>query len=85
MILSQRCIFLLIKFITFVTFHILKNVKENTDGLPPQFRESVAQGMEYLKEVGTQIQQALANFGIIFVIISTFRSDYIVRKSTVVS
>lgn len=30
---------------------------------PQQFRDSVAQGMEYLKEVGSQIQQALANFG----------------------
>ncbi|KAM3716810.1 Sequestosome-1 [Dirofilaria immitis] len=47
--------------------HFTDNVnaaKESTDGLPPQFRDSVAQGMEYLKEVGTQIQQALANFGI---------------------
>ncbi|EJD76595.1 zinc finger protein, variant 1 [Loa loa] len=44
--------------------HFADNTKENTDGLPPQFRESVAQGMEYLKEVGSQIQQALANFGI---------------------
>ncbi|CAG9540934.1 unnamed protein product [Cercopithifilaria johnstoni] len=44
--------------------HLAENAKENTDGLPPQFRESVAQGMEYLKEVGSQIQQALANFGI---------------------
>ncbi|KAL3985685.1 Zinc finger ZZ type family protein [Acanthocheilonema viteae] len=44
--------------------HLAENTKENSDGLPPQFRESVAQGMEYLKEVGSQIQQALANFGI---------------------
>ncbi|KAK6108723.1 Zinc finger ZZ type family protein [Brugia pahangi] len=43
--------------------HFADNTKEN-DGFPPQFRDSVAQGMEYLKEVGSQIQQALANFGI---------------------
>uniref|UniRef100_A0A915PU36 ZZ-type domain-containing protein n=1 Tax=Setaria digitata TaxID=48799 RepID=A0A915PU36_9BILA len=47
--------------------HFADNVnaaRENGDGFPPQFRDSVAQGMEYLKEVGTQIQQAFANFGI---------------------
>ncbi|VDK76904.1 unnamed protein product [Litomosoides sigmodontis] len=47
-----------------VATHLAENTKENADGLSPQFRESVAQGMEYLKEVGSQIQQALANFGI---------------------
>uniref|UniRef100_A0A0R3RUE4 ZZ-type domain-containing protein n=1 Tax=Elaeophora elaphi TaxID=1147741 RepID=A0A0R3RUE4_9BILA len=44
--------------------HLAENAKESTDGFPPQFRESMAQGVEYLKEVGSQIQQALANFGI---------------------
>lgn len=36
----------------------------NTQEGPQQFRESFAQGMEYLKEVGLQVQQALASFGI---------------------
>ncbi|VDN06208.1 unnamed protein product [Thelazia callipaeda] len=39
------------------------NASNNVNN-PPQYRKSVAQSMEYLKEFGTHIQQALANFGI---------------------
>lgn len=59
-----------------IVFSYFKNTKENTDGLPPQFRDSVAQGMEYLKEVGSQIQQALANFGIIFLFVYASRNHF---------
>uniref|UniRef100_A0A0R3S6W6 Secreted protein n=1 Tax=Elaeophora elaphi TaxID=1147741 RepID=A0A0R3S6W6_9BILA len=47
-----------------VAIHLAEDAKESTDGFSPQFREFMTQGVEYLKEVGSQIQQKHANFGI---------------------
>ncbi|VDN43301.1 unnamed protein product [Gongylonema pulchrum] len=52
--------------------------ENSTDGRSAQFRGSVAQGIEHLKEVGTQIQQALSNFGdlsILWILTKIIRID----------
>uniref|UniRef100_F1L2J0 Protein ref(2)P n=1 Tax=Ascaris suum TaxID=6253 RepID=F1L2J0_ASCSU len=40
------------------------NAAAQSEDPTQHFRESFASGMEYLREVGAQVQQALANFGI---------------------